>query len=49
MTLQDNANDELTDGEREAVERSAYAAQLDNIVKAEREKWDAERLAELES
>jgi len=40
---------ELTDGEREAVNRSAYKAEIDNIVAAERANWDAEALAELKS
>ena len=38
---------ELTDGEREAVERSTFSATIDNIVKEEREKWDAEAAEEL--
>lgn len=39
---------EITDEERKAVERSVYTAKIDNIVAAERAKWQAEAAAELD-
>ena len=47
LVVESDEQTELTDGEREAVERSAFGATLDNIIAAERSTWEAGQLEEL--